>query len=344
MGKARLLVKVVLSGLAAAGLATVSVGAAGAVAAPTSVQVVDKTGPWTTPIPTNPRLDVRSAHWADMLGARNGYTDSLWYANEKNFSMPVYAAQPTDTAYDFTVTSQSPNPFARFNPLRVPRTAAPSPGDDSWLTVVDAQRGIVYELWQAHFTGGRWVGSQGGVFKLPYDGATNPLSGWGVGAGFAAGAGAITPEEMRAAVNGDVHAIHHALFMSTKYIQSNAHRYPAVKDEGERWGTDAIPEGARVQLDPSLPVPSSLPPAKKAIFLALQTYGAYVGDTGDHAGAITFQGQALDDPSRNPPYNMGDNTRAGGVYAQAFDATGDYQALTGIPWQHLRVLAAWNGA
>jgi hypothetical protein len=143
---------------------------------------------------------------------------------------------------------------------------------------------------------------------------------------------------MRAVLDGDVHAIHHALFMSTKYVQSYTNRYPATKNEGARWGSDGIPEGARVQLDPALPMPEDVSPARKAILVALQTYGAYVGDTGDHAGAITFQGQSLDDPLRSPPYNMGDNSRAGGVYAQAFGASGDYQLLTGIPWDRLRVL------
>jgi hypothetical protein len=57
--------------------------------------------------------------------------------------------------------------------------------------------------------------------------------------------------------------------------------WPALAADGYSTDPNAIPEGVRVQLDPSIDV-NSLPlsPGGKIIAKALQTYGAWLGDTG----------------------------------------------------------------
>ncbi len=65
---------------------------------------------------------------------------------------------------------------------------------------------------------------------------------------------------------------------------------PATHTDGVYNDIAALPEGARIQLDPAFNVEAQAWPRwEKTIAHALQTYGAYVGDTG---GSLAIFGEA----------------------------------------------------
>ncbi|MFC7659366.1 hypothetical protein ACFQV8_27455 [Pseudonocardia benzenivorans] len=123
--------------------------------------------------------------------------------------------------------------------------------------------------------------------------------------------------------------IPHALFFSTNIVKPKEVRYPATKTDGSNMdGSSApIPEGARVQLDPSVDVDAipGIGKGEAAIAKALQTYGAYVGDNGGARMAFIAE------------YAPGST-----AYEDA-GLSGDFVGLKDIPWDKLRVLSDWSG-
>ncbi len=101
-----------------------------------------------------------------------------------------------------------------------------------------------------------------------------------------------------------------------------------MKTDGKHLGAGGIPEGIRLQLDPSLnPDAFGLNKAERAIFVALQKYGAYAMDCGGATAAFSFEGVP-----GNP----------GAVYSDA-GLSWDYFDLRKIPWNRARFLRSWNG-
>ena len=141
-------------------------------------------------------------------------------------------------------------------------------------------------MWDASYDAGTIAGRLAG--------ARWPITGWGancppgrhcigaVAAGFAMLGGSVRPEEI---AQGH---IDHALALLTPATKSGYIACPATNTDGKSSNANAIPEGARVQLDPAFNVdPQSWTAWEKTIAHALQTYGAYVVDTG---GAMALYG------------------------------------------------------
>lgn len=103
-----------------------------------------------------------------------------------------------------------------------------------------------------------------------------------VAANFALTAGIVRPEEIAAGV------IDHALVFTSAYTR-NMFVAPATHGDGPNNATDAMPLGARIQLDPAWDVAGSgLAAWQKVIAKALQDYGAYCVDT---SGAVAFRAE-----------------------------------------------------
>src|SRR5437763_13927162 len=122
------------------------------------------------------------------------------------------------------------------------------------------------------------------------------LNGWGaqcspgqrcggaVAAGFAAFGGIVRPEEI---AQGH---IDHAPSFTPPYTRRDYIACPAAHTDGQTDDAAAIPEGARIQLDPAFPVDTQpWPRWEKVIAHALQKYGAFLGDTGD---SLSFAAEA----------------------------------------------------
>jgi hypothetical protein len=130
-------------------------------------------------------------------------------------------------------------------------------------------------------------------------------------------AGVIRTFEMR-----DLH-IPHALSIATDNSCSDKFRYPATKTDGKSSRSDCIPEGARLQLDPSIDVDTlpGITPGERAVARAMQTYGAINRDNCASNICVAFESPTGD----ADPYP-----------AAGFD--GDYYTMPHIPWSRLRVL------
>jgi hypothetical protein len=266
---------------------------------------------WNQPIAQNASVDKGSAAMvaraivpysvaANFIAGSNEWGKPLAYASAGS-SFPIGC-----TRYD----CQTPVSF------RIPQYARASTGSDHHLVVIDQSANSELDMWLA---AAAW--SAGSRYL------TNP-TGWGavcpqgqhcggaVAAGYDAFGGVVRPEEI---AQGH---IDHALFFTTPYTRSGFIACPATHTDGTANDANAIPEGARIQLDPAFNVDAQPWPAyEKVIAHALQTYGAYLGDTG---GSISFPGEA----NINRGY---DAWALAGVSASS-------QSLGNLPWSSFRVL------
>lgn len=265
---------------------------------------------WNTPIPAHPRLAADSRAAVARLSRHV-------VANLYAYGTPVYAVTGPAARQNVTCT-ENWGP-CRLTNVPMPAGARPAPGDDGAMVVIDTDRRIVYDFWRARRTGTGWQAAWGTA--NPLYGAGNE-DGGAVGAGFSGLAGLVRRFEIRQG------HIDHALHFSSDASCAARFAYPATKTDGTSQAGSCVPEGARVQLDPSIDVDAipGITRAEKIVARALQKYGAYDRDSGSAPMAFGFE---------NPAGRMNPYPAAGLPH--------DYAAFPHIPWNRLRVLASWNG-
>src|SRR5690349_19020913 len=235
-------------------------------------------------IPSNPVLDPNSATWAGYFGVSDGVSGHKHVCDIIEFGV---AARGPGGSAGSAITSTTPRaaitfrqatggggddwgpaPFTDTMPwpadLVVPGITSPgttptnNPPYDGHVTIADPTTGRVYNLWRA----------LDGTPKTAWWGRRVPLYGDGreggaaqqgssTGARLARYGGIIRASEMTAAAAAGYTGLDHALFFSTN-IASPEVRYPASVGDGANGSGVAtpIPEGARVQLDPTIDVDS----------------------------------------------------------------------------------------
>lgn len=271
-------------------------------------------------IPDDPVLDPNSAGMVQDLasGERGDYI-----ANIGEFGVTLVDTDKiTDSTPRFSVTPSQFGP--ELSDVPIPEGTEIASGSDGHLAVADPRSGKVFNFWIARKDGDGWTAAGGTATDLNGDGRETS-DGSSTGSKIARYAAIVRISEIEAGV------IEHALFFSTDMAMDKdvECRYPAAKSDG---GNDAglanpIPEGGRIQLDPSVDVDSlNASPGVKTVARALQTHGAYVGDNGGARVAILFE--------------HGPDSQ---VYEESGIGNGDYGSLAGIPWDKMRVLKAWNG-
>ncbi len=265
------------------------------------------TSPFNLPLPTNPRLDLNSAALVEHL-RQNNHGAAI-----TDYGVPIYFAD--------TTTPRRPVPCIKdwgtcptAKPVPIPAEAKPSPGSDAAMVIIDWSTRIVYEYWQYQTDKTSWSHAQ----SIDGDGR----HGGAVGAGVSRLAGVVRIAELQAGV------IPHALVFSSDMICPRIFRYPASKTDGSNLAgiTPCLPEGARIQLDPSVQVDSlpGLTRGERMVARALQRYGAYAIDNGGARMALIMQ---MPTASTGNPYpSLG---------------LADHQAIR-LAWDRLRVLASWN--
>lgn len=271
--------------------------------------------PWNSPIPPAPALDPRSH--AIVRHLSSGRHPAI--ANIGAYGVPVYEADASTPRYDVRCDRPWGLCDLEREGVPIPLNAVPSGGSDAAMVVIDRSAGKVYEFWRAHRVGDGWRTSWGGVADLHGEGTP----GAAVGAGVSRLAGVVRVEEIAAGEIG------HALVFATDNACAERHRYPASKTDGSSQRWNCIPEGARIQLDPSIDVETlpGLTPGERVVARALQDYGAYAIDNG--AARMAFIFEVPTDGSQ--------------VYRDA-GFEWDFFGLDAIPWSSLRVLSSWNGS
>lgn len=281
------------------------------------------------PIPESPALDSESASIAQALATRGTHICAL-----RDYAVTLVEPGLVDCdtpRWDIHFKKEpawGSDPFCSESMPIPPGTAIP-PGTDGHVAVADPYRNLTFNLWQAEITpGGEWRASWGALSRLNGDGRELGM-GSSTGSGLARYGGVIRASEVMAG------EIPHALFFISNMVRPTEFRYPATRTDGANIARSpvTIPEGARVQLDPTIDLDSirGITPGEKMIGRALQRYGAYCGD---NSGAFPAMGFIFE--------HIADGLAPGGVYQRA-GLTRDSFDMTHIPWGRLRVLKSWDG-
>jgi hypothetical protein len=267
------------------------------------------------PIPAGARVDVNSAAVRAKVAEAGASRVALLY----EFGNKIYHADASTPRYKLNivnagVTKWGDNDLA-YGTVPIPDGAVPGTGSDGKLVIVDHSTRKVYDLWQVFRSGSTWNVSWGGVYDLDGDGSSrNPAYGtgqWGVawpkplsrgtGSGMSTLAGTVKMSEIKAGV------IPHALVFATDITcgpgQTGEFRWPATTTDGSRTSGTCIPEGARIQLDPSIDLTTipGITKAELALGRALQTYGAYATDGGGSRISIGFEAPRPATTTPTPP-------------------------------------------
>lgn len=271
-----------------------------------------ETSTWRQTIPPNPTIDPNSASMIAYVTSQRALI-----ANLVEFGIPIYDGH-WDTRFHEVECAElgwGICPFAG-QPVFIPDGAEPNSGSDGVLVTIHTASGKIFEFWQAEKSADQWSTSWGAVNRLHG-------SGWGgaaTGAGASRLAGVIRLAEIEAG------NIPHALALQS----SNAcptFRPPALKSDGRSTRADCIPEGARLQLDPSLELSKlGLTPGELVVATAMQRYGGYIMDVGGAPLSVSFEL---------------DTDAAPGTVGATYEAAGfrwDYDAMENVPWEMLRVL------
>jgi hypothetical protein len=283
------------------------------------------------PIVANPVVAANSAIWVKYLSATNAQRVADLYDS----GVTLVTATATTPRYDVTFTAPWGNDPLGSHTVAIPLGLNLPSGSDRQIAILDPTTGKAYGLWQATYDSATdtWSASWGGMTDLTGNGVDQ--SGSATGTNIARYAGVITAAEFRAAVAANT-GINHALFISSD-IAGALFTGPATKSDGTNMAgvSTPIPEGARIQLDPSIDVDAipGITAAEKVIAKTLQTYGAYVGDQGGARMAFIFEVT----PDATSP------TNPGAVWTDA-GLSWDYYDMAAIPWSQLRVLANWDGS
>jgi len=226
-----------------------------------------------------PAIAENSAQVVDFL-ATNQAGEFGFIIGVAGWTYPIFYADESTPTYDITFT-ESYSEDNVLNGVPIPDNAVPDPQGDGHMVIIDKSANTEYDFWMAKRTGDGWTAGWGNKISLSGDGVY-PHGLSARGSGFAASEGLVWPEEISAG------RIEHALFFSIddKYVKGGGPVSPASESDGVSTETFAIPEGARLQLDPSIDLSTlDLLPYELTIATAMQEFGIILGDRG---GGIQF--------------------------------------------------------
>lgn len=276
------------------------------------------------PIPANPVLDDDSA--AIVAELSTGMHPANTWDYGVTLVKPAQVSSSTPR-YEFQLDYSpewGPSPVAGFQ-VPIPDGTIIAPGSDGHLAVMDPVSRKVFSFWQAYKVGSVWRASWGGIAE--WDGNGRDYVGNATATELSRLSAVVLLNEIEAG------EIPHALFFASN-MAGPEFRFPASKSDGDNMSGApiTIPEGARVQLDPSINLADipGITPGELAVGRALQRFGAYCGDKGGSRMGFIFEFDGV------PP-------SPGAAYLSAGFGW-DYFDMTNIPWGSLRVLKNWDGS
>lgn len=208
----------------------------------------------------------------------------------ERFTVPVYYADADTPKRTVKLTARWA-PKERIRGVPIPPGTRPDPGSDGSVAILDPTTGCEYDFWRFERTSTGYRAAWGNALKYTGSGVF-PKGLSARGSGFALLGGVIWPDELEAGV------IDHALIFSYSWTARAGAVPPATETDGTSTRTGAIPEGARVRLDPTLDLDSlNLRPWERTVAEALQSYGMYLADDG---GGVTLYAIHPQSVSSNP--------------------------------------------
>lgn len=276
---------------------------------------------WNTPIPADAATDPESPRWVAQLADAARKTTGGLHLNLHAWTIPVYYADastprvklwpnllhcPLSQGHVKTLESRlrSRDPHLLHPGLHssvldgvpIPPHAAPDTENDAHLTVIDLDARLAYDLWNCHRSpDGTWHTNAAIAYPIYGDGIFHPSDISGIrndesvhfygpcrASGVPALAGLIMRDELEAGRIGHKLALASPVNGLQRYVCP-----PAIWTDG--WLPGGIPEGACLQLDPTLDLGAlSLTREAHIVATALQTYGAVIVD---NAGSVTLYGE-----------------------------------------------------
>ena len=282
-------VAILLALVATAAIALTDTGAdahAGVGQAPDCTRPYTDASPWNTPIPSSAAYESNSAARVNAIGVNLS-------SDPTQFTYPVYyatAATPKRTVTLSGWLSRSNADGSSFSNIqnarleaRVPTGAAPASGSDAQVIIIDLTTGFEWGFFSFRAVGAGFEAQNGYRYNVGANGApianANGSGFVARGAGIPYLAGLVRPCEIKRG------SVEHALAFA--YDAPGAgFVYPAGKSDGSGTGLGALPEGARLELDPALSEAQigawGCAGACLTIARALQRYGMYVVDNSGH--------------------------------------------------------------
>ena len=278
---------------------------------------------WNTPLADDAPIDARSGDYVGELQRQRALVPS--YINTTQYSAPVYTVPADQPTVKVTLDSPYAEPDLRaaFEQVPLPPNAKQAVGTDGHLIVEQPSTDTMWEFWRAAKKADGWHAVWGGRMK---DVSTNPgfftnPSNWGATAtSLPMLGGLIRLDELQAG------RIDHALALAIPEIKKGVFSWPAQRSDGSLDSANAIPEGTRFRLDPSLDLNSlQMAPVVRMIAQAAQDYGIVLRDG---AGSVTLFGE--------DPTPTGTNPYAGpnGWFQGKSPAT----LMQQFPWNRLQAL------
>lgn len=282
-----------------------------------------QTSIWNTPIGLSPKYDPYSDEMiATLVFANNG---NIITPNTYNY--PVYFADANTPRWDVPCTryrcvvptSDGGTRTDMLEDVPIPFDAQPSPDSDGRMIIIDKVTYAEYDLWRAEHVETGWTTGSGSAYNILWNGT--PSINNSRGSGIPSYAGLIRPWEI---LQG---RIEHAIAFGYTEPTGDKCVFPASKTDGDSALPFAIPEGARLQLDPSLTEEDfdqmGLDQTGKIIAQALQEYGMI---SVDHSGSFKIYVEDL----TNNPYTTQEWTDPGLNLTK--------ETLSSIPYTSFRVL------
>jgi hypothetical protein len=285
---------------------------------------------WRKPLADDAAVDPASAALVSALRGTVARTDA-WIGSGGTSTFYVVPADQPTVRVQLDSGSWGATLQQAFQAVPIPPNAVPALGNDAQMTIYQPSTDRLWEFFRARKLDDGWHASWGGAMtrasRSPgyYDTDSWPgLSGthWGATAtSLPIIGGTIMAHELRAGV------IPHALALNIPWAKAKTYTWPAQRTDGKSTEPDAIPEGARFRLDPTLDLDTlNLPPVTRMIARAAQRYGMIVRDqTGQSVGLFAENWtQHGTNPYSGPT----------GLYG----GTPSNVLLRAFPWDRLQVL------
>ena len=239
----------------------------------------------------------------------------------RTWGVSVAEAQPgQQPVFNVPCVIWSDCTLGALGPVPIPLAAAPDSQGDGHLAIYDPTSSQEWDLWQAQKTASGWQAGAGAAVSTLGNGVAPSGTAGADAANMPLLGGLVRPEEI---LQGH---IDHALVFTMPHVSSLGHVCPATHHDGGTTDPNALKEGMRLQLDPSVNVDQlPIPAWEKTLARAMQVYGMYLRDQG---GSLAI----FADDSASRGYDAWSKV--------GFSSSLSSAPLAGIPWNRFRVVSA----
>jgi hypothetical protein len=287
---------------------------------------------WNRPIPTNAPLAANSAGMIRRLSSGGHYnvTSGAW----GQMGAPVFYADASTPRYTWGAHCGAISGEQVPIPPGSHEAQGPGANTDHKYIVIDTDAKLVYDIWGADVEGRdclKWGYQGAGVIEsltTANDGAPGVNGEQApTGAGTSSLAGLLRAYDATHLDEDGTYG--HALQGASMYSAKGRWVSPATKSDGPDTSPDAIPQGSRLQLNPSFSCGTISTPGIRAYCRTAQKYGIILMDTTPVHALTIYQEDVKDNtPATGNPF-------AGGYWGT--DA--DWPSLAKVPLDQFRVVA-----